>query len=139
MGPVDEECAGMLPRWVDARHPLYFRHPSSTPSPYQLNTIAAAPSDFIAKSEGALELVRRWYGEGTALVGWVRPQYTLLRGATIPVVLGKIHPSLAVRVSVQFYIAALWLPLRYESNENSSRCCLLEPIDPRHCAGAEGG
>ena len=68
-GPVDEECAGMLPRWVDARHPLYFRHPSSTPSPYQLNTIAAAPSDFIAKSEGALELVRRWYGEGTALVG----------------------------------------------------------------------
>ena len=68
MGPVDEECASMLPRWMGASYPLCFLRISSTPSPYQLNTIAAAPSDFIAKSEGALEEVRRWYGAGTAMV-----------------------------------------------------------------------
>ena len=34
------------------------------PSPYHRRTCVAAPSDFTAKSEGALEEVRRWYGEG---------------------------------------------------------------------------
>ena len=46
-----------------------FAYTMAVPAPYHRRTCAAAPSDFIAKSEGALELVRRWYGEGTALVG----------------------------------------------------------------------
>ena len=41
----------------------------STPTPYQHRTCAASSSDFVTKSEDALEEVRRWYDDGTAQVG----------------------------------------------------------------------
>ena len=49
------------------------------PTPYQLNTIAAISSDFVLKSEDAVAMVRRWYGDGTEEVGWKgkgMPQHT---------------------------------------------------------------
>ncbi len=42
----------------------------AAPSPYQRPISSSAPSDFIAKSEGALEEIGRWYGEGAARMGW---------------------------------------------------------------------
>ncbi len=39
------------------------------PSPYHRPTCAAAPSDFMPKSEGAAALVLRMYGDGTAQYG----------------------------------------------------------------------
>ena len=45
-----------------------FRHTCFVPSPYQPKTIAAVCSDFGLKSEDEAALVRRWYGDGRALV-----------------------------------------------------------------------
>ena len=43
--------------------------PSPPPAPYHPPTWAAAPSDFMPKSEGAAAQVGRWYGAGTAEYG----------------------------------------------------------------------
>ena len=46
---------------------LYQGRIIAVPSPYQGRTRAASCSDFVAKSEDALEEVRRWYGGGREL------------------------------------------------------------------------
>ena len=61
---VEAGCAVSF-RWVSQpAFPGVF----PVPSPYHRRTCAASCSDFVAKSEDALEEVRRWYGAGTAMV-----------------------------------------------------------------------
>ena len=43
--------------------------PNFVPSPYQLNTCAAASSNLVAKFEDAAAQVLGWYGDGRAMVG----------------------------------------------------------------------
>ena len=45
-----------------------FSYTIAVPAPYHRRTCAAAPSDFIAKSEGAAAQVLSWYDPGTAMV-----------------------------------------------------------------------
>ncbi|GEM_PF-7126475 len=49
-------------------HLSYQRPTITLPTPYHRRTIVAASSDFSAKSEDAVKLVRRWYGVGVAMV-----------------------------------------------------------------------
>ena len=56
----------------------------AAPPPYQLPTFATLPSDFIAKSEGALEEIGRWYGEGAAMTPRVTDGYGDCKSAVFP-------------------------------------------------------
>ena len=59
---------GIAQRAFPAFSPKGFTYTIAVPAPYHRRTSAAAPSDFIAKSEGAATLVLSWYDPGTAMV-----------------------------------------------------------------------
>ena len=82
---VFAEVSFLSPRYAAVRlgsvKPVFSRE-SSTPSPYHRPTWAAAPSDFMLKSEGAAAQVERWYGEGRAQIRRIRHLIRFVRGGT---------------------------------------------------------
>ena len=91
------------------RHPLF----SSVPSPYHRRTWAASCSDFVTKSEDAVELVRRWYGDGTSMVlqwyGDIRGR----SGIVFPRSAGAAAPCSRVRPVRLCWLGCAGLSLRW--------------------------
>ena len=99
-------------RWL----PLLLPTPTvGTPysPPYHRRTWAASCSDFVTKSEDAVELVRRWYGDGTSMVlqwyGDIRGR----SGIVFPRSAGAAAPCSRVRPVRLCWLGCAGLSLRW--------------------------